>query len=140
MKLVTPDQILALAEELAARGDEVSLRSAASRAYYATHHALLPHVRGLPVVKVSPFPGRVGHQELVRRLELWKHPNSKLHCKKYPAIRFSRFVRAMIAVREQADYHLHAPFESRQVELQLIRTRAAIEFAKECDEIIASAA
>ncbi len=138
--MVTPDEILQLANELAARDDEVSRRSAASRAYYATHHALLAQARALPIVKASPFPGRVGHQELVRRLERWLHPDQRLACLKYPAIHMSKLVKAMIAVREQADYHLQTPFEARQVELQLIRTRAALRFAQECDDRLCSAA
>lgn len=138
--MVTPEDIFQLASELAARGDEVSLRSAASRAYYATHHALLHQVAMLPQVKASPFPGRVGHQELVRRMEVWNHPEPKLVSLKYPAINLSKLVKAMIAVREQADYHLHNPFEARQVELQLIRARAALRFAQDCKDRLSSAA
>lgn len=140
MKLVTPDQILTLAEDLAARGDEVGLRSAISRAYYASYHALLPRANELPVVVVSPHPGRVGHRELVRRLELWQHPNPKLNSKKHPAILQSKLLRAMISAREQADYHLHLPVQVRGVDLQLIRARGALRFAKDCEAALASAA
>jgi hypothetical protein len=46
--MVTPGSILELAETLALRGDEASLRCAASRAYYAVflHHRRQARMRG----------------------------------------------------------------------------------------------
>lgn len=61
---IAPSDLLKLAGSLLAAGDEASLRSAISRAYYAAYHATLPIVNALPAVSAS---GGI-HAEHVGRL------------------------------------------------------------------------
>jgi hypothetical protein len=133
--MIQCEEILALAKSLASSGDEVSQRTAANRAYYCAYHALLPIAVELPEVNASPTPGRVGHREVMRRLEEWKHPDSRASCLKHAAMIASRQLKGMIASREAADYHLGSDFPESLTKQQLLRTADILHFIKRVKEV-----
>lgn len=126
--MITTEEMLSLAERLAGETQEVCQRASVGRAYYSVHHALLPLAQELPEVKAPISPGRIGHREVVARLELWQHPNAAVAELKHAAQVVSRTLRGMIAAREQADYHVQESFSPHMAGLQIRRAREVSAF------------
>ena len=126
-----PERLLELAEELYLSRDEVRLRTASNRAYYCAHHALLPIVRILPEVQAPVSPGRIGHREVMRRLEAWSHPDHDIKRDLGHAARVtSKMLKNMIAAREHADYQLGHAYLPEHAEQQLRRSKDVLHFVQ----------
>ncbi len=86
-----------LANELAGRADEASLRSAISRAYYYVYHLALARAAGNGF---EILPGEGSHTQLWRNYSL----SPELTCRKLAEI-----AKRLKEKRERADYHERYP-------------------------------
>lgn len=123
-----PEDLLRLAERLQKSENEVEQRTAVNRAYYCAHHALQTIVSELPQEEAPVIPGRVGHREVFRRLEKWKHPKRHIEGLKPIAVATSKVLHAMIVARENADYRIHVEHDPREAELQIDRSKRVLRF------------
>ena len=114
--MIDPQEILQLAEKLAsdAKGSEVALRSAASRAYYSVFHLVGRELLGLPSYYTPP----AAHQK-VRLALLSEDPAT---CDDH--IRFARrHFDTLKDGREKSDYRLQEVVENWEVERWVMQAR-----------------
>ena len=115
-----PEDFLRLAEELASKDDEASLRTAISRAYYALFHngrrILIMHRKILYTHKIRMPRGRRAHYEIPEILRILAielcNPFYQMLADEMETLREHR---------EKADYEIDKPFMSREEVRELIR-------------------
>lgn len=121
---IQPADLLALAELLAARNDECSLRSATSRAYYAAYHASSLWHAGLPEPGSNTGPAGGKHQVLINQL---RHPGPKVAAADRQKSKFAGMkLDVMRARRVSADYDLPAVSAPAETADQLAQVRSLL--------------
>lgn len=119
--------------------DEVTLRAAASRAYYSAYHALLPFAERLPVSDSGDvFLAHLGHRELTRRIKEWRtaaiHP--KLQGMKVTSGQLVMALNTMRQMREVADYRLMSTVSFNEVNQQIERARLVHSMALQIETLV----
>lgn len=131
---ITPEHLRDFGKRHACdQSDEVTLRAASSRSYYAAFHALHPIVARLPASRrsVAANVGRVSHTEMVERLKEWRTDrlgvdlSSLIPLKK----RMVQLLEVARAARIQADYRLNEQVSLPELEEQIRRVRCIIDAA-----------
>jgi uncharacterized protein (UPF0332 family) len=108
---------------------ESELRALINRVYYSTYHELKNYVRVLPKEKDDLHPSRIGHREVFRRLQAWKHPDVNIRKNlAYPAKLASMLFIRLIETREQADYDLSCDIDADDADSQADRRVKILEF------------
>lgn len=113
--------------------DEVALRAAVSRAYYACFHDTLPFAEMLPSsAKERPAAPHVTHEELYNRVLEWRTGSICPALGKMTATRqqLSRAIDAARMHRVRADYHLDERITLKQAQMQIERARLVSRHTK----------
>lgn len=120
--------------------NEVGLRAACSRAYYAGFHALVPFATQLPKTKNDRGGSKITHQELSSRLEEWKveaicevlASNLALKAKVCQTLDAAR------AIRLRADYKLEESVSVGDAKMQAERAGRMLRAVSEIDDLAAT--
>lgn len=125
---VTADDISALAGRLAVQeADEVDLRAAISRSYYAAYHEVFPFVDRLPVSENCPrsVGDKVTHTEMTERLREWRVSGvqSSLAKMKVTGGQLLETIEAMRFARVKADYRLNTDVALTEAQMQIARAK-----------------
>lgn len=113
---IAPKDLLAFSESLVSSTDEVTLRAAASRAYYAAyHHSLYYAIENEIEILKAPPEERAGvHGDLIYTFRLHSAGNVK---------RASHALQSAKDIRSKADYRLSQNLVSNDVKLAIFYTQ-----------------
>jgi uncharacterized protein (UPF0332 family) len=125
-----PLELLDVAKDVAQKSSsEGHRRCAISRAYYCAFHTLQEVVAVLPEEKPSEHP-YIGHRETYRRLKAWRPEDASLKPLAHAAKLVSKYYKAALDMRENADYRLNLDISQSHVEEQLRNLEELAHFAK----------
>lgn len=131
---ITPEHLRDFGKRHACdHSDEVTLRAASSRSYYAAFHALHPIVDRLPASRscAAARVGRLSHTEMVERLKEWRTDRLGVDLSSLVPLkkRMVQLLEVARAARVQADYRLNEHVTLPELEEQIRRVRCIIDAA-----------
>lgn len=139
---ITPETLKEFGIKFAvAESDEVELRAAISRAYYAAFHTCLPFVSQLPESAKFPKNAKhVTHQEMSDRLREWKtaglHPKLASMAAQKGAL--WRTIDAARDVRIKADYRLDDQLLLADAQTQIERVKQILRLMHQVETLLAA--
>ena len=104
---ITPQELAALARDLARGDNEVDWRSSSSRCYYAAYHLASSHAEKCPHTDNASTGS---HAQLARRFQLQGSKDARV---------IAEALTLMKRQRHAADYMINTPFAHKDVEDQL---------------------
>lgn len=123
-----------------ATSDEVTLRAACSRSYYAAFHVLHPFVDQLPKSKKSPRDAvHISHTELFERLREWRTDGLGIDLKSLIPLK-TQMLTALDSARDariRADYRMNDAVTLGEVTAQILRVRRIIDAALKINNEVA---
>ncbi|CAN7505314.1 hypothetical protein LJR038_000679 [Acidovorax sp. LjRoot38] len=128
---VTPTQILALAEKLAAEAEaqacEAHARSAVSRAYYAAFLAVADEISPYLESQTTRLDGEGLHSQLIGRITAYASTAKVIRPGFQDAAYISKTLAKMKAKRVEADYRLDVDLESDEPHKAIDRATRVFE-------------
>ncbi|WP_282243584.1 hypothetical protein [Stenotrophomonas sp. PS02300] len=112
------------------QSDEVALRAASSRSYYAAFHFLHPFVDQLPSSRrCPPNVMHVSHAEMIERLREWRTDRLGVDLGCLVPLKSKLIVRLIAArnARVRADYQMNADVSLGEVKDQICRVRDIVD-------------
>lgn len=122
--MVTPDDFIAMADELISGTSPIKIRTAVCRGYYGAFHAANKFHNELPSPGILQRNGGM-HEQLIQRLE---NPSFKRTDERWMRSKsVGMMLRRVREARTHADYHLDEPLPKEKAQTSLEEAKRIIE-------------